>query len=75
MLRGFDLCQVVLMDLGLAGSGDRNEQLGTLYGRLETFCKQNKLSLHMNAFTRQLLHYPNEAEFPCGMLGGCSSKN
>ena len=57
------------MDLGFAGPGDRNDQLVTLYGRLEMFCQQNKLSLHMSSFTRQLLHYPNEGEFPCGMLG------
>ena len=56
------------MDEKLAGGGDAHERLDRLYDRLHEFCKTNALSLHTSKFTRALLHYPNEKEYPCGFL-------
>ena len=62
------LSKVVLMDLGFAGTRDKEKRLETLLDRLNGFAKRNKLQLHLSAFTKTLLHYPTEQEFPCGFL-------
>ena len=61
--------KAVLLDEQLAGPGNVEFRLETLFGRLESFCKRNGYSLHMSKLTKTLVHYPNEKEYPCGMLG------
>ena len=65
----FTIYEVVLMDLHLAGPGDVNQQLDTLYHELESWCQVQRIPLHMDALTRSLLSFAKDADYPCGLLG------
>ena len=60
--------KVVLTDYGLAGSGNLDVQLETLYGKLHSFCKTNHIPLHMETLTKHLLAFPRMTEYPVGIL-------
>ena len=57
------------MDLHLAGPGDVNKQLENLYEDLASWCKAQRVPLHMDALTRNLVNLQKDADFPCGWHG------
>ena len=61
--------QVALLDNDCAGEGDVPTCLDRLYEDLATYCRHQKINLHMCRLTRHLLGFSKDSDFPCGMLG------
>ena len=67
---------IVLCNLGIIEGGSVDQRLGFLTDSYRAFCKRHRLSMHIQAFTRDNLSFDTEASWPVGKWNkGAASTN